>query len=303
MTQILDHASESTSSTSWGSQVRVLYRPLGRVVVSRGEANADYHSCPVTLSKSGLWVHHSEGPAAFYQRFIARTAAPYESAALSHGTLLHSWLELGDAFWETVVAPPESTLTSAWAVGKEAKEWAKEHAPEAQLVSPKELAQLREEVRSILANPAAAELIAPDRIADREVSIRMDIDGFPCRCRPDVMTVDGIVVDLKTTKETGLYRNWWKAVLNFGYHAQDWLYQRGVEAMGVEPVRPIHFVVVSTTPPHECLVCTLPPSLTNKGGAIIRSSIADIRLRLDLDCWVADQHGEVVELRFPAHVF
>lgn len=302
MTPISCPAEEGTSSTSWGSQVRVLYRPLGRVVVRRGESNPDYHSCPVTLSKSAFWVHHSEGPAAFYARFIARTAPPMESASLSHGTLLHLWLELGDAFWQAVVAPPESTLTATGSIGKEAKAWAAENAPSSQLVSPKEMAQLRAEIASIQANPAAAELIASDRIADREVSIRWDIDEFPVRCRPDVLTVDGLIVDLKTTKEIGLFKNWWRAVKTFGYHAQDWLYQRGVEAMGIEP-KPIHFLVVSTTPPHECLVCTLPPAFTSKGGEAIRSSIADIRLRLDLDCWVPDQHGEVVELPVPAHAF
>lgn len=303
MTQLLCHDGKSTSSTSWGSQVRVLYRPLGAVVVRRGESNPDYHGCPDTFSKSAFWCHHSEGPAAFYSRYVARTAPPMESASLSHGTLLHLWLELGDAFWQEVVAPPTETLTSTGAIGKEAKAWAAEHAPSSQLVSPKELAQLRAEIHSIESNSAAADLIASDRVADREVSIRWDIDGFPVRCRPDAMTVDGIVVDLKTTKEIGLFRNWWRAVKTFGYHAQDWLYQRGVEAMGVEQVRPIHFIVVSTTPPHECLVCTLPPALTNKGGEIIRSSIADIRLRLDLDCWVPDQHGEVVELPVPGHAF
>jgi hypothetical protein len=272
------------------------------VVVGRGESNSDYHGCRETISKSGWWCHHTEGPAAFCSRFVARTAPPLESSALSHGTLLHLWLELGDAFWEAVVAPPEETLTAAGAIGKESKAWAAESAPNAQLVSPKELRQLRAEVASILANGAASDLIAPDRIADRELSVRFNIDGFPTRCRPDVLTVDGIVVDLKTTKEIGLFKNYWRAVLNYGYHAQDWLYQRGIEAMGLEP-RPLHFIVVSTVPPHECLVCTLPPSLTSKGGEIIRSSIADVRLRLDLDCWVPDQHGEVVELRFPGHAF
>lgn len=304
MTQVLSPGGflDATSSTSWGSQVRVLYRPLGAVVVRRGESNSDYHGCPVTVSKSGYWCHHSDGAAAFHARYIARTAPPYESAALSHGTLLHLWLELGDAFWQEVVAPPDELLTATQAIGKEAKAWAAENAPNAQLVSPKELRQLRAEVRSIEENRAAAGLIDPDRVADRELSVRFNIDGFPSRCRPDVLTKDGIVVDLKTTRETGLYKNWWKAVLNYGYHAQDWLYQRGIEAMGLEP-QPLHFIVVSTVPPHECLVCTLPPSLTSKGGEAIRSSIADIRLRLDLDCWVPDQHGEVVELPVPGRAF
>ena len=45
MTQVFCHADESTSSTSWGSQVRVLYRPLdASTTVTEGESNQDYHS-------------------------------------------------------------------------------------------------------------------------------------------------------------------------------------------------------------------------------------------------------------------
>jgi exodeoxyribonuclease VIII len=293
----------SPSSTSWGSQVRVLYRPYdGTTTVEEAESNQDYHSS-AGWSKSQLWDFISRGPRYFYLRHVAKSIKPEESAALSHGTLLHRWFEVGESFWDELVVPPAKLLTDTGRVGKAAKEWLAEHAAGKSPVSQSELDQLRCEADAIMAHAAARDLIAA-KLAS-EVSIRwLHEDGTLLRCRPDMISEDllgPIVVDLKTTREADVLGSWWRSVMDYGYHAQDAHYQWGMEAVGMD-ARPLVFVVVSTVAPHDVAVVNLPSELVDSGRARMRSAIADIGVRMSIDCWMPEQHGEVVELPVPGHV-
>jgi len=300
MTHEIAPANTAPSSTSWWSQVRVLHRPLPpTTVLTEGEKNSDYHSSK-GWSKSQLWDHASRGPQYFYLRHVAKSIQPEQSSALSHGTRLHRWLEIGAGLFSEIVAPPEDTLTDTGLVGKKALAWAAENAsPSQEVVSPKELAQLRREISAIEGNRAAMELI--ESAVAHEVSVRWQSqEGDLLRCRPDLLTEDSWV-DLKTTRETDILSLFWKSVLDYGYHAQDAHYQWGMEAAGME-ARPLFFIVVSTTFPHECHVVTLPKQLVDHGRQQLLRSLADIRLRMDLEYWMPDQHGEVTELSVPAYV-
>lgn len=287
------------SSTSWGSQVRALHRPLPETTtITEGESNEDYHSS-AGWSKSQLWDHASRGSRYFYLRHVARSIKPEESAALSHGTRLHRWLEVGDQLFNELVCPPQDTLTETGLIGKKALQWAAEHAPDRQVVSWRELAQLSREVDSIREHRAARRLL--ESAVAHEVSVRWrSPDGDLLRCRPDLVTEEAWV-DLKTTREADILSSFWKSVMDYGYHAQDAHYQWGMEGAGME-ARPLVFIVVSTTGVHECHVVTLPQELVAEGRRRLLQSLADIRLRMDLDYWMPDRHGEVVELPIPAHL-
>jgi hypothetical protein len=294
-----DLALSTPSSTSWGSQVRVLHRPLAALPsAEEGQSNSDYHSS-AGWSKSQLWDHASRGARYFYLRHVARSIQSEESAALAHGTRLHRWLEVGDRLFDELVAPPEDTLTESGQVGKKSQQWALENAPGKELVSPKEIRQLRREIASIMEHRAARGLI--EAAVAHEVSVRwVGPDGQLLRCRPDLVS-ETAWVDLKTTREADILDSFWKSVVSYGYHAQDAHYQWGMEALGMEP-RPLKFVVVSTVWPHQCHVVTLPVDLVAEGRRRLLASLADIKLRMDLDYWMPDQHGEVVELPVPAHI-
>jgi len=292
---------QDPSSTSWGSQVRVLHRPLpvnSTSTITAGESNESYHSS-TGWSKSQLWDHASRGSQYFYLRHVAKSIRPEESAALTHGTLLHRWMEVGDAFFSEVVCAPDEMLTETGLIGKKARQWATENAPEQALISSKELRQIQREVAAIKGHRAAMDLI--ESAVAHELSIRWrSSEDDLLRCRPDLCTEDRWV-DLKTTREMDILSSFWKSVMDYGYHAQDAHYQWGMEAVGMEP-RPLCFVVVSTASPHQCHVVTLPLELVSEGRKILLRTLADIRVRMDLDYWMPDQHGEVVELPIPAHV-
>ena len=287
------------SSTSWGSQVRVLHRPLpDGSSISEGEGNADYHSSP-GWSKSQLWDHAKRGARYFYLRHVARALKSEESPALSHGTRLHRWLEVGDSLWDELVVPPADVLTDTGLIGKKALAWVAENAPGRDPVSAKEMAQLRYEAEAVMGHKAARRLI--EAAVAHEVSARWKSpDGDLLRCRPDLVSEEAWV-DLKTTREEDILSSFWRSVTDYGYHAQDAHYQWGMEGLGME-ARPLVFIVVSTAPSHDCCVVTLPPELVAEGRRRLLRSLADIRVRSDLDYWLPDQHGEVVELPVPAHV-
>ncbi len=269
------------------------------VDVRRGESNADYHADETYRSVSRIKTF-LDSPTLYHSRYIARTLPQQSSPAMDHGTLLHSWLERGDALLADIAVPPESTLTGTGLVGKEAKKWAADNfGPDAVVVSPKERAQLHLEIESIRRNPAAMELI--DDIREHELSIRWETpDGHRLKCRADAVT-SNFFIDLKTTREPDVRAGFWKSVLDYRYHLQDAWYRRGMEALGME-ARPLRFIVVSTSHWHDCQVVYLPQQVMAEGERLMEKALADIRLRERLDWWLPDQHGEVAELWFPAHV-
>jgi hypothetical protein len=202
-------------------------------------------------------------------------------------------------FDEELVVPPADVLTDTGLIGKKALAWVAEHAPGRDPVSAKEMAQLRYEAEAVMAHRGARELI--EAAVAHEVSVRWTSpDGELLRCRPDLVSEEAWV-DLKTTREEDILSSFWHSVRDYGYHAQDAHYQWGMEGLGME-ARPLAFIVVSTAPSHDCCVVTLPQEWVAEGRRRLLRSLADIRVRMDLDYWLPDQHGEVIELPVPAHV-
>lgn len=263
------------------------------------ESNAEYHADETYRSCSRVKTF-LDSPHLYHKRYIAKILPPYQSSALDHGTLLHRWLEEGESFLESLVSPPQDTLTSTGLVGKEAKKWAENEAPPgATVVGPKERAQILAEVAAINAHPAARELI--EQVTHHEMSVRwVTPDGHRLKCRADAVTPD-LWIDLKTTSDEDILSQWPSSVLKWKYHLQDAWYRCGMEACGMAP-QPLHFIVISTAIGHDCEVVTLPEAVVSEGRRLMDKALADLRFREDLDWWLPDHHGEVVELKFPAYL-
>jgi hypothetical protein len=269
------------------------------VDVRREESNAEYHADETYRSCSRVKTF-LDSPHLYYKRHVAKILPPYSSDALDHGTLLHRWLEEGDRFLDLLVSPPAETLTPTGLLGKEAAKWAEKEAPKgATVVSPKERAKILAEVAAIWAHPAARELI--EQVTHHEVSFRWETtDGHRLKCRADAIT-ENCWLDLKTTSDECILAEWPASVLKWRYHLQDAWYQAGMEAAGLEPV-PLRFIVVSTSIGHDVEVVTLPHKVVAEGRRLMERALADLRLREELDWWLPDHHGEVVELEFPAYL-
>ena len=267
--------------------------------IRRGESNDEYHR-PDGRKQCSHAKTFLDSPLLYHSRYVTRALPSPSSDALKHGTLLHEWFEYGDALLDRIAVPPPSTLTSTGLVGKEAEKWLKDNAPPgAVALSPKEAAQFHLERKALDEHPIVREL--RQDIVDRELSVRWDTpSGDRLKCKFDALTQE-FALDLKTTREQDILAGFWKSVLDFKYHLQDAWYQRGMEAMGME-ARPLRFIVISTALPHDVQVVTLPERVIAEGQRLMDRALADMRLREQLDWWLPDTHGEIVELSFPAHV-
>lgn len=239
-----------------------------------------------------------ESPLGFYYRHEVKTAPPQTSEALSYGSLLHTWAELGDAeFWPRVVTPPDTFVTAAGALSAKGKEWAAGLEPDKIPISPADEAKLRPQTRNLLANPEVRQIIA-DTI-DREFNIVWKWNGHGCRARIDGATPQ-FFYDWKTTSDKDPSRQWWNSVLKFGYHLQSAMYQNAGVVAGW-PNAPMRFIVTSTVWPYENCVCWLPPAIIERGRRECLRLLDELQMRRDFDMWTRIGSHTACELYFPAY--
>lgn len=98
--------------------------------------------------------------------------------------------------------------------------------------------------RAVKAHPVAARLLTDGKA---EESYFWEQDGIKCSCRPDWLRNDGLVVDLKTTKDASP-EGFQKSAYNFRYHVQAWWYIHGLRLLGIDATEFIFIAVESAAP-------------------------------------------------------
>lgn len=200
--------------------------------------NAEYHAMP-GISKSGLDL-------------INRSPAHYRWAqdnpqdptpAMRIGTLTHLAVLEPDRFnSECIVMPSMDRRTKA---GKET--WGQFQAdyPEHELLTSEEHTRITAIRDSVFAHPMARKLM--DRITEVEASTfwRDPDTGVDCRCRPDAVLDNGMLIDLKTARDAG--PGFERSVVKYRYHVQAAFYGDG---MGGMQDRPMIFIAVETEAPY-----------------------------------------------------
>lgn len=286
-----------------------LHKP-GVAGSSPAAANSDDS---VLIDHEPAEVHHSRpgisasqlkalalSPAEFYHRYVAGDIPPYESAAMAFGTLLHLWAELGEErFWDTARRYPAEVLTATGLLGKAAKEFAASQPAGTILVTPSDWRKLYDQTRQILANKAAARLLANS--IDKEFNVQWRWNGHACRCRCDGATEE-VWYDLKTTSEQDPKRSAWRAVQKFFYDIQAAFYGEAAVRAGWKP-HAMRFIFTSTVPPHLCCVVWLPQPLMDLGRTRCIRLMDEIANRREWNQWLPDDYGEEFELRCPEFMF
>ena len=292
-------APPTASFPSWLSPVRsrspaLFPRRAGFISLSYEPAE-EYHLWP-EISCSNL-KEFGSSPLAYYQRTELKIAPARESEALSFGTLLHSWAELTPAlFWPRVARAPDSCLTAAGALSpKAAAKWKADLPPDAIPVSPSDFKKLTDQTAQILANPAAAALLANS--IDREFNIRFMWEGHPMRSRIDGATEEGFY-DLKTTRDADPRKSFWSAVRSWGYDLQSAIYQQASYCCGW-PEHRLTFIVTSTVWPHHCCVGVLPQRVIARARTRALSLLADLQQRKEWGSWNPADYGQVIEFDCP----
>jgi hypothetical protein len=105
------------------------------------------------------------------------------------------------------------------------------------------------------------------------------------KIRPDWISSDTtLVVDYKTTGNSANPEGIAKIILNFGYHIQDALYRRGVNALtGITPN--FVFLFQETTEPYMCSLISLPDQFQDMANWQVEKGIARFRECLASGNW------------------
>jgi len=247
---------------------------------------ANYRSDP-SLSRGAI-LDLLRSPAHYYARHLAADLAVEEpSDAMRLGTLVHLAILEPSAFKSTVAEGPDvSRATRIWKEAEAA-------AGGCELLKPAEMRKIVGIRDAVLAHPIARSIFGGPGLPEASYFWPRQITGRTAqgdgslwlRARPDFVTDDGFVVDLKTTTdaraETFTRRAW-----DLGYHVQAALYLEGVSRYNVEAGLPAPrafvIVAVETDPPFAVQVFAPDDGLLHLGAQAI-----DVALSRFVECSAA----------------
>lgn len=185
--------------------------------------NHQYHSDTSRISKSGLDLF-SRSPAHYYARYLDPNREPEQpTKALIQGSAIHSAILEPHSFqFDYAVMPGFDGRTNA---GKEQKQlWLASN--EGKTIIDIETYELCMRLRdAVYAHPTAAALL---KVGKAEETIKFDEpdSGAPCKCRPDWITPDGIIMDIKTTEDASP-EGFARSAFKYRYHVQAAFYSQG----------------------------------------------------------------------------
>jgi hypothetical protein len=245
--------------------------------VELGLSNAEYHSLP-SVSKSGLDLIR-RCPALFKWR---RENPSETTPAMRMGTLVHTAiLEPHLMADEVIVAPRIDRRT---AQGK--ADWAEFQilAEGKELVTEDEMLKLEAIRAAVWAHPAAGKALGMLREVESSIFWTDPETGIECRCRPDGILNNGVIVDVKTTKDARP-DEFAKSIANYRYHVQAAFYSDGYQAAFGEPPKGFAFIAVEPEPPHLVAFYVLDSRAVLRGRADYQADLRTYAACIESDEW------------------
>ena len=218
----------------------------------------------------------------------ARANPSQGTAAQQLGTLLHMRVLEPQRYATSVrVAPAVDRRTKA---GKEAYEAFQGSMEDHHVLATDEQDKLVADMADrILSHRVASALLSDCRT---ELTVLWEEEGIPCKARFDALPAGHqVIVDLKTA-QTADYEGFAKAAGNFGYHVQSAFYSMAARRAGLGD-RPLVFVVIENTPPHEVALYHLDGPEVGAGANRVQHALSIYR-----ECQASNQWpGYPVEIQ------
>lgn len=227
-----------------------------------GMSNEDYHRYPA-ISKSGLDL--IERSPAHYRYREPREA----TRAMEIGTAIHASLLEPDRFAHEYVLLRDVKDRRA----SEYKQAIKEHAHELVLVASEadRVAGMQE---SVFANPSAKALLDQDGWRELSVFATEPETGLLLKCRFDMLTSDGVAVDLKKARDIRPDK-FSRSVYDYRYHVQDAFYSYVYYlATGGEHLKAFKILAVEELMPHLSQVYQLDSEARAEGVRAFKKNLA-----------------------------
>jgi exodeoxyribonuclease VIII len=245
-----------------------------------GISNADYHGAR-GISKSGLdQIHKSPAHYRAWKQSVKKSTPEME-----FGTAVHYGVLEPQLFGKRVIRQPEhirSRNSNDW------KAFRKEHAGKV-ILKQHEYAAVQDIILNVRNHPVASKFFDSGL---SEQTVYFEEEGQLCKCRPDFLTTDGVVIDVKTTKDAS-YNAFQKSISLYRYHVQGAFYLQGVKSVcrgvGWLPEKINRFVIIAVekTPPYAVALYELDYATLEKGREAYKADLARYAQAMKEDRWPA----------------
>lgn len=243
----------------------------------------------------------------YYERFVARTLPPKESTpAMLLGDLVHLLVLEPDRF-EHAVAEPYPELApdgKKWLrrKGSDHERWwaEEEEARRGKIACSVETIDTAKTVAQAVRRHPVVERMLQVGVTERSLWWTDEESGLECKCRFDIVTPDGLAMDLKTTRcvAPGAYA---RQVMALGYHRKAAHYLDGLRRYAGAAAAFVH-VAAETSYPFRVAVYAIDDF--DGGGDSLGQQQRRETLRQLADCVAKDEWQEpweshVTDLRLP----
>lgn len=227
-----------------------------------GMSNEDYHGGP-GISKSHLDVI-AKSPRHYWGAYIDPEREPREATpAMRMGTMIHTAILEPDTIGDRMMLMPEDAPTRPNSRQINAKNpspetvaaikwWADFEASRAgkEIVTPDEMKSILRVRDVVHSHPVASKLLA-DGVAEQSYFAKDEETGLLIKCRPDWMTPNGIMVDVKSTEDASPAA-FGRSTVNYRYYLQPPWYGDILQRLYGEPPGAFVFIAVEKSRPHAC---------------------------------------------------
>lgn len=263
----------------------------------------DYHSHPA-ISASHLKLLACQTPRHYWDRYVNPDPAPsVETDAMQFGTQLHMLTLEPGRFAETyhldltpADAPKRPTAKQVESLGKVPREgtkareehdriaaaaawwqkWDAAHPDQpGEALPAQRWLDLQGMASSLARCPIIGPLLAQEGVAEEALFWHDSDLGIDCRCKPDWLTADGWILDLKSCISANPRRFRWQA-WDLGYDVQGWFYLRGVQqALGIKP-KGFLFAAVEKGRPYVSTPILASDALLERGRGRVELAVAQL---------------------------
>lgn len=211
-------------------------------------SSSEYHQGP-GVSKSGLTLL-LQSPQHYFNRYLAGAPQPAPTPAMIMGTALHTKV-LEPKLFNYIATPDINRRTAAGKLEYEAVTKGKI------VLKQPDMAKVTGMSNAIANHPTASALLAPGEGVAENSAYWTDQDTkVLCKCRPDFLRGDGIVIDVKTAKDASALA-FGKAAANYGYYLQAAFYLKGISIATETDYDTFIFIVVESAAPYPIAIYAL----------------------------------------------
>ncbi len=275
--------------------------------------NEVYHSDKTWISSSQIKV--AVGNRFYYKSFVKDGMGKKESTAqLSFGTLCHSLILEPEKFDSEYVVMPERKLDMRLKADKEYKAAFEKENEGKTVISQDDFAKATLCRDSVYSHPDARRLLELPGVSEASVYVELEhmlpsgeVVPFKVRVRPDRLSPDNCIIDLKTAKnvtresfERDAFGTWTGAdgKLRWGHYAYHYdlsaaLYVRALEKLD-QKVLPFHWIVVKNDAPWETAVYTMSKKRFREGDWKLQHALTTIIMSERSGKWEFQEHMEEI---------